>query len=443
MIKPYWISALCLLGLVGCSGLPNQSPLSSSITASISLSTNSLRTETPQPLERTSIPIPEFSETSTELFMPSITSTPTPNIPLVPVEILSAPPKNISLEGFLALLDFSKEIGSEYYLVDLTSGSVTQLDLKSGSTVSLCGPVSPNQERLVCDSKGRLLILDNQGELLTSLPWKQNWGLLLGWLDNDRLLIQKKEPPLAATIIYDPFKNVEVEIPPDYPNISNLEPLNNIGNFSATAAFYNPTLENVVYESLNNTDVVWDRTLKQVIGEIPIGGTINPYPQWSPDGQQVVIAGKRNRPDLPDTEETGALDIYLVTGSGEIRQATNLSTHFSNPKTFNLSWSPDGRLIAFLLDTDDPACMSRCIMILDPQTLSLRGYQLPEGYFVNAADYPVYRLTWSPDSRQLLLSVSKYSDPDKTFLIVLDISNNKAFQIAKDSRILGWMSSNP
>jgi uncharacterized protein with WD repeat len=64
---------------------------------------------------------------------------------------------------------------------------------------------------------------------------------------------------------------------------------------------------------------------------------------------------------------------------------------------------------------------------------------------VNFPDYrvvyphePTYSLTWSPDSRQLVLEVISV-ETDQSSIIIFDVEQKLAFQVATQARIEGWL----
>src|SRR5687768_12423967 len=69
------------------------------------------------------------------------------------------------------------------------------------------------------------------------------------------------------------------------------------------------------------------------------------WPTWSPDGSQIAFFG------MVDSAGAIAQGIYVVSSSGGARRALFASgPSFFPPE--HLSWSPDGRFIAFAFEND-------------------------------------------------------------------------------------------
>jgi hypothetical protein len=223
-------------------------------------------------------PIPDVSpttETSEPIAEPvntAVTNTTATNLEFARIDILSTRLGVSGFQGMLVLQDLSNNRAGKYYLRNLATS--TQIPLN----YFYCSTVSPNQDRLICETEDHLFILDNYQQIIADTNWKKQWGLTLGWLDNELILLTKRAEPLAPTIIYNPFKDIEQEIAPDYPKISRAASSTIFGYLGATGTIYDPSLEFVVYPSNEWNFVLWDRNKKQAVAEIPIR-MINPNPQ--------------------------------------------------------------------------------------------------------------------------------------------------------------------
>ncbi|MBN1454610.1 MAG: PD40 domain-containing protein [Anaerolineales bacterium] len=340
-------------------------------------------------------------------------------------------------DGSLLLLDYST---SEDILLDLTTGAKTPID--PIEPLDYCAYVSPNRSRIACSAgtgaSAKLVILDHQGKIIKTYPWKDNWYFLDGWL-NDGQVILTANPPAD----YEPYQNLpttlfnigggnETVLLPDYPEINNLEPFNQQGPLAATATSYSPNLKLAVYEAFGEGGkdlVLWDRQNNTEAARVQQADTA-PYPQWNPAGDQVVVAGR---------SETRYTDLFILSKSGGAQQVTDLREIIFHPTSiYTLGWSPDGKRIAFELTSDGRKCDQHCIGIFDVDSGEVEIFNFSE-YRIGFSLAPNYALTWSPDSRYLLLPlISIETDEEPT--VVFDVEQGLAYQVATNARIEGWLA---
>jgi WD40 repeat protein len=442
MFKSFRIGLLILLVAAGCSSSMQLTPGPSLSTATISVHTMPA-SDTPEPTRPAVSPTKKSTQTAIFTPVPVFASnTSEPGLLPITIEILNAAPKVPTFDGTLALAYFPNSNNPGYHLLNLTTNSLSKIDSPSSEAL-FCWSVSPNRDQLACWTKDQLIILDNKGQVLTSAPRQKDWYAFLGWLDKNRVLVMKAATPLAPTIIYDPYKKVRQEIAQDYPEGDPYNSFDQIGYFAGTDAFYDPTLNLVVYQA-GATTVLLDRNKKQILAQVPRGEN-NPYPQWSPDGQQVIIAGRANYPEAISSDNNDPMDVYRVSRSGDVQRITNFSRYFphDNSMIYSLSWSPDGKQIAFFYYSENSTCSSGCLMVVDVENSELKVFQFPNGYHIEPAGTPTYTLTWSPDGRGILLKVHQDGDPETPILMIFDIDKQTAYPVAKDANILGWMTVNP
>lgn len=396
----------------------------------------------------------QWTQTPTITLTPTISPTPTspPSGMFYNVEIASEMIWG-QAEGTLLLLDYS--IGWDV-LLDLSTGVKTRVDPVQPLRTH-CHYVAPNRLQIACsshsDTSSKILILDHRGQITKEYLWKDTWRILEGWLNNDQIVLQSYIPPdypayqNIPTTLFNWVDEEETNLLPDYPGITSQVPFDNQGPFPYTGTIYSPNLKLVLYESLSEegrTTVLWNREKNQEVARVP-RVNIAPFPQWHSAGDQVVVVGGQEYPELDKKEhvwKTTYSDLFILSELGEVRQVTHLKEIFGEPtEIFSLGWSPDGKLIAFGLRADGSECASNCVGILEVNTGAIEFVAF-SNYGVGFASQPTYALIWSPDSRQLLLrAISLATKEDYIRIIIFDVEQRLAYQVAINARIEGWLAN--
>ncbi|RPJ60077.1 MAG: serine/threonine-protein kinase [Acidobacteria bacterium] len=153
--------------------------------------------------------------------------------------------------------------------------------------------------------------------------------------------------------------------------------------------------------------------LKHALTPVPLttyaGYEINPA--FSPDGNQLVFQWNGEKADN--------WDIYVKTiGSGEALRLTSHPGPDSNP-----AWSPDGSLILFgrIAAMDYKGASFYTI----PPTGGVER-KVYETKFSGRGELPGRKVTWTPDSKGIVISEREAdSDPNALFLVLLDTGEKR------------------
>jgi WD40 repeat protein len=292
------------------------------------------------------------------------------------------------------------------------------------------------------------------GQRLKVIPGEEGWTGLVGWLDNQRVVINlaamdpqentMKKP--STLLLLNPFSGERQILRPDYPKYYD-KSFTTVPDWEGWGGVvYDPTFTRAIYPRLmgdtdeNYTYALWDLSKKQLVTTLEeifsdyAGDNIYPMPRWSPDGSQFVVDGLVAFPDHVESET------YLVSKDGLVKQLNHLYP-YGGVFTSISSWSPDGRYLATYLATDEVGYEQTKVVVVDIETLDITDFCLPityggEGYGIGT---PTSMPVWSPDGTQFLV-VDWYSS-DHQSVILVDIAQGFAAKIAEDMQPVGWMLS--
>jgi hypothetical protein len=238
------------------------------------------------------------------------------------------------------------------------------------------------------------------------------------WLDNERVLAWS-DLPSTPLVVFNPFTGEESS-PPTYFSNTFLYPI------QTSAITINSSLKTVIYFTKVGKDrlVMWNVDKKSVITEIPFlfeDGEIGYWEDnWSPDQNKflVVSAGEQ----LDNTKK----ELYLLKIDGTVQQLTHFGNYYSTVNITYPVWSPDGRYVAFRLETsNEPVAkyydMEDHLMLLEIASQKL--YNL----CVESNSFPV----WSPDSQTI--TIGTYNKTLGNSIVFVNLEENTIQLISKKS----------
>jgi Tol biopolymer transport system component len=335
------------------------------------------------------------------------------------------------------------------YFLDLLTREINPID-----TSISCYSVSPDRLRVTGYGDGSenglvLEVINNNGELLSSEEYRDSWGPLIGWINNDFVMMVSREATVNA-VFYNPRNKTEIKVAEQFPNWHYGEPIDVTRSSGATGIFYSPQTDYVVYQTRpENVDMwyysfaLYDRKNQREIARVPLGYPL--FPQWSPNGREAIVAAFRDYTGAPSpgrlSPDELSVEIFSMSIDGTVEQITNLGRQFQEYKIYDLSWSPDGTRLAFLFENEEDShpCYEKCIVIVDLSTLTMTIYTMPGGYYVKVSSW-VDTIIWSPQGDQLLLPAE---NDNPNLAMIFDIDDEIVFGVARNARIIGWMKATP
>jgi hypothetical protein len=471
-MKRYLIIFLALAELIiaGCDSVRSSTPMVTTMTRTFSSDTPSpliTITATPTPITSTRTPISPTTDgkeqSPTATLTPTLSFTPTPTFPpetnlsVQCLEVLTELPTYSNLDGKIVL---NSLLENETILLDISTGRsfslneqnevlhgiVTSTDRKS---IAFESHILDSDRQVV---KEKLVVSSADGERQKELPWEERWEDILTFLDDQRLMIQQRESnsigeneyPFSFLAI-NPFSGERIVMKPNYPGFLDKYYLQ-IDWDGWEGFMYSPTLQYVIYPQIIQGDdefftfALWDVIKQQQVASFEdiyrwsiywSAGT--EMPRWFHDGSKFGMIA-----NIPRDEKV-EIELFQISQDGKVEQLTHL-TPVAGLWGLTYSWSPKGDKIAMNLYTLYDLQYTwydlfdgTHVAVLDLDTQAVTDYCIPiRG--VTKVD-PI----WSPDGNQFLV-VDAYAENHQSVILV-DITQGYAVQIAEDMMPMGWLVS--
>jgi hypothetical protein len=395
------------------------------------------------------------------------TSLPSP-APIITQEIsrscLVTDKNDISMSGVFVFSNLSPDMIRTIFLRDSKPPNLKTLS-GPGPLVHFWG-ISSDRKQLLYQYdtlKGgdyRMGIANANGKTILDFDdqlWSDDWWDYFSWFDDQRLRVVRMEDGKVFPHLYNPFTKEYKVLRTDWPDSYKGENLDWGLDWIAVSTLrldganivYDPTLTRVLYpkkgEIVSLTDVESNPELASI--QLPHWGKI---PRWSQDGKNLVLVASTQ----PNSTKA-ADDFFIISRDGStFKQLTHLSNTFNQVTISEYAWSPDGKQIAFLLNTDpgDPNAEGTQseLAVLDIQTGEITNLCFQaisavthlEGPVLFASTQPI----WSPDGTQLMVAQwdPKSSEINRKYSVwVIDIPSLSAKKIDENKQPVGWMIKTP
>ncbi len=329
------------------------------------------------------------------------------------------------------------------YLWDVKNNTKIELPHEKGEELSGFS-VSPNKKFLLYAARGnaeaeRATVVDTNGKIIRNVVNGYNWFFPTGWLNDDQIAIWMRSDVSYGvpfpTLIYNPFTKDTKFLMPNYSNIYNWH----LTDWADTLTVYDPSLSFVIYpvgghSNVKNGIALWDLKDEKQVAFLPLAPPeINArQPIWSSDGQKFIIGAK--------LENHQAIELYMVTSRGEIKQLTNFEElvqrkEMTDVELWDYSWSNDGHFITVLYRPDKQGPLQ--LTLLDVFSGQLTNLCITT---------PVTgTIVWSPDNTQFLIThlTNKGENIDDYRVLLVDIKDSYIVEIAKGVVSAGWLKTSP
>lgn len=430
----------------------------------------------PQHVSVTVIPSPALKPTvtpepepiATPSMLPDPTETTTPSPVLSPALITQtcvtigqkAPEKT---GGTLVLENFVWEgaVTANYtvtaFLLDLEQQKMTTVSVP-GRLTQILG-ISPDGRFLLYeyDTGGsdeyRLAVTDFQGKIVRDFDDRvlpESWWDYSNWHDTNLLRVVILDLGKRRTLphLYNVLTGEYTPLKTDWPDAYKGDDLDwkldkqaiDVSSSDGANIVYDPAISRVVYPRKGQvvalTDITTGRMLASI--QLPKWGQL---PRWSIDGQHLVLIASTN----PKTD-LGQDEFFIVSRDGpEFKRLTYLTEQFDKVHISEYAWSPDGKRIAFWLNTEaeDPTLEGTQseLAVMDIETgeinrLCIEGISAPMRREIQMTHtQPV----WSPDGLQIAFAQLDSTKVSSYNVLVVDLETQTAFKVAANKEPIGWM----
>ena len=283
---------------------------------------------------------------------------------------------------------------------------------------------------------GLWLTVENASGQQKRIPLQQDWyrGMGIKWLDNQRFVYNmwnaKTITPIYPIIVINPFTGVTQTLNSDYPNlVPKVWGMAGTMHFVNSTVVYDASLDLVVYPETNNNGefvVLWDKNAQVALARVRDLGDFGHTPLWLPDESGYVIA-------VRNTQEND--EWFMVSREGRVHQLTHFADSLSQTNIESASISPDGRYLAFWLESVPSSFPGYNLAIIDLETQQVTDYCIP------GSSEAIIKPFWSPDSQYIV--VGSIDVAKQLQVILIAPFARWAARIADDFTPYGWMRTTP
>lgn len=368
------------------------------------------------------------SATPTNLPLPTETITPEPQSDSLEqncVDVLPAMPADIAATGIVPLQDFQTQ---KTVFLDLATGDKSQIPNIDDGIVAYA--VSPDRKTLAYKtrvlSRISLTLTDALNSHKQTIFSGQADYALYYWLNNEELLLGKN----GQWLIFNPYTNQEKGYSTgDFPDYDTYNQYNVWVGFDPQGIL-------AIYKNKGGNTSLLNVGDKQLLGEVSDAVQRPPVAAWTLDGKVAAIVGATQ---VGEHWAEAGDNIFGVGRDGQATQLTYLAENYGiGFNIHSLSWSPDSRYIAFWMRL--PKTSEWQLAALDTMTQKVTNYCISTDPYATTS--PGFRLdlvsdpVWSLDSKQIIIESRTNNSRS---VILVDMSQSIAFQIAQNSVHLGWM----
>jgi len=423
-------------------------------------------------------PAPDTARSVTPSLMPTVvqTNTPLPIAEPTPFSIPTPAPvtqacvavnsRTSPKTGGILVLKETRDLGPvnviiTSFLLDMDQGEMTPISVP-GELFGIVG-VSPDRRLLLYEYDDgsfdvfRLAVIDSQGRVINVfgnriLP--ELWWSYYNWQSENtlRVVIDDDQKGGILLRLYHIDTQEYLPLKTDWQDIyAGGEPEWGIDQkaldlrlYKNTNIVYDPAISRVVYpkkgQVISLTDVETGQELASI--QLPQWGRL---PRWSDNGEHLVLIASADPKAVLGHDE-----FFIVSRDGpHFKRLTYLTKQFDKVHISDYAWSPDGKQIAFWLNTEaeDPALEGTQseLAIVDVDTGEITRLCI-EGISAPVWDNIVIRHiqpVWSPDGHQIAFAQFDKSKTNSYNVLIVDLDTKTVSRVATNKEPIGWMVKEP
>ena len=338
---------------------------------------------------------------------------------------------------------------NEYFLFDLDTARTTNLDISTSEDYATKFSASRDGKWLVyvvLRGNSQFGVIEPAKSILQQatgqrIEWgKDNFENVIGWLDDQNIIITRRNQPFNSTVILNPWTGTEeVFSLSDVPNSES--------SIGAQLYFFSdqvnivpdPSMSMLVYPRRESDGAsyvaLWDRQSEQLLAKLR---DLRPYfgvPLWSPDGENFIISVSTQQ-SSDSRDWVNVNELFQISTEGQIRQLT----HFGRFLTWNRIWktsrSPDGRYLVFQVDyhSGDQTLSKYLVMNLSTGSIAPTCFNSSETW---GSVSPPNSVVWSPDSQ--FFALYKLDQQGHGWVILGNPKTGQSYRVKDNMSPAGWL----
>ena len=387
-----------------------------------------------EPATLTSLPVATVTATSlnatvTSLPLPITTVTTTPendSVAQTCLNVLPGPPAGFTAKGIIPLEDFQTV---KTGFLNLETGDNS--NIPAIEPIMQSYSVSPDHQTLAYKIRQNgsysLVLRDALNTHNQVVLEKQADFELYRWLNNQQLFLG--EP--GKYVVFNPHTKEEK----DYSNADF--PDYDTDNARNDWVFFDSTLTRAIYK--HSAIFLVNMESKKIIARIADGFDRTPVAEWTTDGSEAAIVGTTA---VGTTGTRMGDNIFAVGRDGQVTQLTHLAEKYGTGfNIHSMSWSPDSRHIAFWMWYSGVTPYNWQLAVLDITSSKVTNYCISTDPYATPAGRPYFQglsaPIWSPDGKQVIVELR--AEGSASSIVLVDTTQNIAFQIAQNAYPVGWM----